>query len=227
MGVDLTDFQFESNLSIQQIRLKSSTPTLVFIMLGISDDIHLPFQDPRATFCNRSWSEFLSKGITVEQIWPDQVQQTLYCAKLFPVVYDETSTGTSFWFQNLQNVSPQIIQKWLLTPRLSLLEIQQFADLEGEFGWRDTLLHQIDLYQLEIVLTRQRDCNLLPTFQRCSISNKRDIFEVLDRVAKSSDIFGLGRILSTIADALAAFAQNEGGLRSGPGRKYVQFLYFF
>ncbi len=215
----------ENNIVLKEIALQADSQeetNNVVILYGVYDAIKLHYQDDNATFVNQPWFQFLAEhGLDAEEIWPDvpPASRTLWTAKLFPILRQGEWLESVLWMQNPKPVSSAILKKWRVSKRLSLADILQQADPVSEFSWRQTLSHKMDLHLIENCFQKSGQKEyLLPLLKRLAMEGQTDVVKNLDTLAMEAEPAAAARIFSTIADTLALFADNRGGLRSGPMR---------
>ncbi|MDX9755056.1 MAG: L-fucokinase [bacterium] len=193
----------------------------IVTLYGVFDQIKDTADDPKATFANRPWQDFLTQSeISREELWPGlpECEHTLWNARLFPILFEGEWLETVLWLQYNKKPSSHILRKWRTATRLSFSDILQEADPMAEFGWIRTLAHQLDLHHVESTLLDRQNHFLLPIFKQCAMEGHWDVLEIMDSIAQDSPSDIAARSFSSIADTLAAFSKNQGGLRSGPMR---------
>ncbi|MHB1354744.1 MAG: fucose pyrophosphorylase domain-containing protein [Anaerolineae bacterium] len=86
------------------------------------------------TFCNRPWGDWLAQaGVNWQELWPQAdspAQCTLWDAQLYPVCPTrEESLELVLWLQEANTASPDVLEKWRTSQRLSLHESYLQADV--------------------------------------------------------------------------------------------------
>ena len=206
---------------IELINNSSAADSRVVILFGVNDNIKSLYTHPDSTFVNRSWKHFFEiSEISPDDIWSGipENSRNLWNARLFPIQTKNEWLDSVLWLQYDKKPSTLILRKWKNSRRLSFAEILTRANPTMEFDWVRLISHKMDMHLLEITLVEKNNTFLLPILQRCAKEKRLDVLEILDSVARDAPSDVAARIFSAIADALAALADNRGGLRSGPMR---------
>lgn len=209
---------------VQEVRLQNpgeGPPRKVLTVFGVDDNPKHHFTDPQATVANQSWSGVLERSaIEPDVIWPDipETNRSLWTAKLFPVLHDKEWPEAILWLQDPEPPSVTALRRWRKAERVSFADILNQADLEGEWAWRRDIYFRIQEHKIETIIWERRDESLLPIFAGFARENRYQLFDLLDAIAAEASFETAGRVFACLADALAAFAKNQGGLRSGPAR---------
>ncbi|CEL98093.1 unnamed protein product [Vitrella brassicaformis CCMP3155] len=231
-----------ANVVVQEIEMRTgadggSPRSPVVVFYGIQDDLRAAFRDPSATFRNRPWSDlFTSTAITPTDLWPpphDDTQQqqcTLANAKLFPI--HAPSLSPPLWLMQMhgppaagagraQMMSAELlyaVDEWRRAKRVSLEEAVMAMDVCAEMRKVDDVGWEVDRHRMEAVLTGRMDDDLTEVYTACAADGRKGVFAALDSImtASVSELDVLCRALIHTSEALAAFATQEGGVRSGP-----------
>lgn len=211
-------------VALQEIRLKpgeNGVARRVITLYGVDDAIKQNADAPDATFLNAPWSTLWDRaGNVSEDIWPDiePDQRRLWNARLYPVLDPAEWPEIVLWMIEDHPPAPGVLRRWRYAPRLSLSEILTQADIDAELEWRREAHFRVDAKRLEASLLESRDDCLLSLFERYGLEGRTALLETFDAIASIASPQALPRIFSSMADALAAFAGAEAGLRSGPAR---------
>eukprot|EP01132_Coremiostelium_polycephalum_P001333 gene1333-1679_t len=225
VGVEIQD-----NMIVSEIRLKSknfklsqqstttgfNTDPRALVVLGVSDDIYLPYTDPNATIANRSWQEFFhTSGIAIEELWPPNTSRVLLTARLFPILNtDDKMVDATLWIQERTSPPLSVIGRWRSSKRVSIadilgeyshmdyhqlifpkksnsdliLESKQMieGDIDAEFKWRRYISYLIDNLEVENILVKGEDRSILPFLSKWAGSGVE-----LSKVLQSLDIIAL------------------------------------
>ncbi|XP_068724220.1 L-fucose kinase-like [Montipora capricornis] len=87
-------FTFPDDLCLMQFNVNlpklSDKPQQVLVVMGVHDDLQVPFSSADSSYCNKPWRTFFNEtGINPEEIWfgvPED-EQCLWNARLFSVVH--------------------------------------------------------------------------------------------------------------------------------------------
>eukprot|EP00494_Astrolonche_serrata_P029419 UN29686 len=110
--------------------------------MGVNDDMHVDCSKPGATFLNCLWALFCKKtGIEPEDVWDDDVETTLWNAKIFPIMDSNHCPERNYiiWMQELSNVTPKLVKQWRSYPRVSFADCVQLIDPKAQFMRRRSL----------------------------------------------------------------------------------------
>ena len=206
---------------------------IVYVLCGTSDEFAVEFVPGEAaggtpsiaTFGNKPWSKgiFSVPGIEPRDVWPDGTRRNLFNAKLFVSVLAAERAGCSplpFWI--LPSTDPPVageLERWRFAERLSISDITRNTDMEAMYCNREQIATAIGGSTARSVLLAREDGDLLHFYQWCARHEQWGALPILDAVAaeaKGEDI--AARAMAHIADLLACFAGQEGGLRSGPAQ---------
>ncbi|MFW6061440.1 MAG: fucose pyrophosphorylase domain-containing protein, partial [Planctomycetota bacterium] len=109
---------------------------------GVEDDLLTPAGEG-ATFCGRPILDWLKTiGADASHAWPDEpeeTQQTLFRARLFPAVSEPEAYGDWLWMFEPSNASRSSRRAWRHARRYSLAEIAVLTDQEAFHSRRLTL----------------------------------------------------------------------------------------
>jgi fucokinase len=126
--------------AISQIAVsKQSIPEgWVTRVYGLTDNPKLAWDDPNATYLNRTWQIWLAEAhIQAGDIWPmtPAAERTLWNAQLFPVSLDrEKSLRLALALQSPGAAGTEWLHEWRVAERLSLAECFYYADAERLLG---------------------------------------------------------------------------------------------
>lgn len=209
---------------VQEVGLQptsGSSAERVLTVFGVTDNPKHPYTDSRATVANYPWSSvFERSGVQPDAIWPETPpeKRSLWNAKLFPVLSENEWPDHVLWLQDADTPSVTAIRRWRKAERVSFADILKRADLEKELRWRRNLHFRVLEHRIEAILWDRKDESLLPIFASFAREDRLQVLELLDGIALDSPYESSGRVFASVADALATFAKNQGGLRSGPAR---------
>lgn len=206
------------NSVLQEIQIDSNKRIL--IGYGIHDNPKLEYQHEQSTYFNRPWSDFFSRSsITPDDLWPDnQTHKNLWTARLFPLLESDSDIETALWLQEQEAPSEWILRQWRKSTRYSLEQTLRESDPLLECLWKQELSCRIDKLKLEEIITTDRQESIVSILDKMAIQHRADVLELLDHIAIDQSATALNRVLAAIADALAAMAGIQGGLRSGPAK---------
>ncbi|EGD80832.1 hypothetical protein PTSG_11727 [Salpingoeca rosetta] len=237
LGIDnsAAPVALHDDMALLQIHLREQHASSAFVLVGANDTFDAVAS---LTFCNRPMAEFLSAtGITVSELWSDADSAfSLRTARLFPIAKfgAEVTLSDLLWMQDPAS-TPDIracVQEWKRSWRVSINDIINAVDVESEFEWRDALFMEIASRNVQRALLfptpprvdtikggpSEPTSYFLPTFKFFAMHRNFTILSKLDHVAITTSSPGVAaRALACMSDALAAFSDNRGGLRSGPG----------
>lgn len=146
-------FWLPSGLVVQQVQLRQletitttamSEPSSVYILFGVDDSIK---DAQHLTFLGRPIHSFLDWiDLKEENLWDKGKQQSLWMAKLHPIVTSESFDACFSWLSDFLTQKDASIptldamKLWKSLPKLSLSEIRDRADASAELEFRKHLI---------------------------------------------------------------------------------------
>ncbi|XP_022341951.2 L-fucose kinase-like isoform X3 [Crassostrea virginica] len=193
---------------------------------GKYDKIQVPHWKGANTFCNLPVVVWMNKtGIIKEDLWNTDVDndnQTMFEAKLFPILHATDSIGLVdlLWIQGVvPDEDHTMLKRWQSSWRLSMREILSFVNAEQELQSRREMFYEVKKEEITTALIQKLHKGFHPIYCSAGIDGfSLSILEKLDSVARGSrsDPGVAARTLANIADVLGSRAGQRGGLRSGP-----------
>ena len=134
-GLHLADDVAISQMAVSKHAISNGWVTRVY---GLNDNPKLAWDDPNATYLNRSWRDWLAEAnIQPDDIWPKipAAERTLWNAQLFSVCQErEMSLYKALALQSPITAPAQWMQEWCAAERISLAECFYRADAERLLG---------------------------------------------------------------------------------------------
>ena len=134
VNVDVWDEEFAlwDNLCLWQLPL--SQPGIrgarVTLCCGVDDNPKAAFAE--ATFCNRRLDQWMkAHGVTAADLWAGGRAETLWTARLFPVLPVSAGLALARWMTAARSDGPEMTQHWRTTPRESLASLHSRVDIPG------------------------------------------------------------------------------------------------
>ena len=190
----------------------------IYITCGVDDEL------AGGNFGNVPFAEALfaaNSGIEPRDVWPAGTKQDLFHAKLFVSVQSAEDAGIDvfpMWLLPCSVRPPSdVLERWRFAQRLSIADVTRLVDMTALYSARENIATTVGSSIARAALIERKDDDLLPFYRWCASHEQWGALPVLDKVAaeaKGEDV--AARAMAHIADLLACFASNSGGLRSGP-----------